>query len=910
MKNLSKSTLILLVLTQSFLKVNAQDSIIISKNDPIPFTNKYVSSSENYGFGLSSQLVSTYLLNTTSDPLIVIDGIPYPDRTAKELDFTTADLNDIAQLALIPLESIENVELLYSDASSLLYGSDAKNGVLAITTKNHSSNRIHVDYSYRNTFSKQHQGYTMLSGDDYTMMMKQALFNPLQNANAANIRAFLYDQSWSEYENFNNNTDWQNEITQPGFNQEHYLSLSGQKDKVGFQLASEYNKGKGTMIYTSNEDFSIHLKLSYQPIKILTAKFHVNYNNNNIKADSYNSFSDLDLYEGAVKKMSNMSVYDSETNGTLTSEHYVPTVDALVYDGNYTNPVHYASISSRNDKNKIFNPTFNLELTPIKRLKYTLATSFINKQYDFELYDPPMDYTYSSSYNDIGTQASYVYKTNTLYITNAINYFLIQNNSNQLKLSTAYSINSQESETEYESFNSDGTDITDSSYDTRLRKQNITGGVKYSALNRYFINIGVYTENYKSINNIINNESTHSGNGYAVNAKWIISNETFFKPLNFIDHLSIAASNTYYNIPIFDDYTEKQRNINFNTHLQLLNRFSFNVNYYDREKDQFIDPYYSFKHTVFNKGWEFNTHFALIEQANFKLAVFANLYKNTYQIIESNYDLNYDFDYVNGSYSKQISLNEEYGKIYGFNYTGVYQYNDYIEGVQENAPVRRDANNNVITNENGEAIPIYYAYGRSNEYEFLGGDAIYEDINHDGNIDENDIQQVGNAQPKITGTGGTSLQYKNWWLGVFFNFRNGNDIVNLARMDLENMYYYNNQTTAVNYRWRKDGDETHIPRALYNYGYNWLGSSRFIEDGSFFRLKAITLKYEVSEKITSKLHLSNLSFYITAKNLSTITNYRGADPDISLNTMWNNYGFDENYKAAIKQWIFGINIGL
>lgn len=364
MKGLNLTTLILLTSVLCLFKVNAQDTIIISKNDTIPFINKYVSSSENYNFGLSSQLTGTSKLNTVSRILIVIDGIPYPDRTTDELDYTTADLNDIAQLAHIPLESIEIVELLDDNASTLLYGSDARNGVLSIITKNHSSNKFHVNYSYRNTFSKQPKGYEMLSGDYYAVLMKDALFNPLQNEHAPYIRAFLYDRTWSEYENFNNNTNWQNAITQSGFKQEHYLSLSGQTNKLGYQLAAGYSKGKGTMMWTSNEDYSIHWNLSYQPIKILTAKFNINYSN--IQANSYNTYSNLDLYEGALKKMPNMSIYESEADGTFTSEYFVPTIDALVYDGNYTNPVHYANISSQNDKNKILNPTFNLELTPIK----------------------------------------------------------------------------------------------------------------------------------------------------------------------------------------------------------------------------------------------------------------------------------------------------------------------------------------------------------------------------------------------------------------------------------------------------------------------------------------------------------------------------------------------------------------
>lgn len=887
MKKTNRNTLILTTLMPCLFNLHAQDSRIIRKNDSIPFTNKYVSSSENYNIGLSSQLTGTSKLNTTSGILIVINGIPYPDRTSEILDFTTADLYDIAQLALIPLESIESVELLDYDASTLLYGSDARNGVISITTKKHSSTKLQVDYSFRNSFSKLPKGYEMLSGDDYTIFMRQALFNPQQNEHATNIRALLYDPSWSEYENYNNNTDWQGAITQAGINQEHYLSLSGQTNKLGYQLSAGYNKEKGTMICTSNEDFSIHLNLSYQPIKALIVTFNVNYKN--IKASGYNTFGDIDLYEGALKKTPNMSVYDSEVDGTFTTEYYIPPIDPLFYEGNYTNPVHYANNSSQNKKNKLLNPTFNLEFTPIKRLNYTLATSIIKKQYDLGLYDPTVNYSHSSGFNDIGKYTNYLYKTNTLYLTNAINYYLIQNNSNQLKLSASYTINNWKSVTEYEAFNYEGTYLAGSITDTELKKQTITGTVKYAALNRYFINLGVDNEN------ITNNISTNSGVGYTLNTKWVASEEAIFKPINFIDELSLAASISKHKIPIPDDYCEKRQEISFNAHLQLLQRFTFNINYYEREiKDQFKESYYSRKQSILNKGIEFNTNAVVINQSNFKLTLFANLYKNTFQITEANYLLTDDFDYTNGSYSNHISLNEKYGKIYGFNYNRVYQFNNYIAGVQENAPVARDAEGNIILDSDGNPSPMTFGKGTSAKYQFQGGDAIYEDLNHDGRIDVNDIQQIGNARPKINGTGGTSLQYKDWWLGFFFNFRYGNDIVNIARMDLENMYTYNNQTTAVNYRWRKDGDKTNIPRALNNYGYNWLGSTRFVEDGSFFRLKTITLKYQVPEKNISKLHLSNLSLYITVKNVFTRTDYQGADPDISLNSTWDTYGYDDN----------------
>ena len=186
----------------------------------------------------------------------------------------------------------------------------------------------------------------------------------------------------------------------------------------------------------------------------------------------------------------------------------------------------------------------------------------------------------------------------------------------------------------------------------------------------------------------------------------------------------------------------------------------------------------------------------------------------------------------------------------------------------------------MLYDEHGEPIPMYFAYGKSNAYEFKGGDAIYEDINHDGNIDELDIVYLGNSNPKFNGGFGTNIRYKNFGITAFFNFRYGNKIVNHARMEAENMYTLNNQSTSVNWRWRKDGDVTEMPRALYYHGYNWLGSDRYVEDGSFIRLKYLTFTYTVPNSKLNKLKMQQMRFYLTINNLYTWTKYKGVDPEV------------------------------
>ncbi|HVG41642.1 MAG TPA: hypothetical protein VM888_08525, partial [Chitinophagaceae bacterium] len=169
------------------------------------------------------------------------------------------------------------------------------------------------------------------------------------------------------------------------------------------------------------------------------------------------------------------------------------------------------------------------------------------------------------------------------------------------------------------------------------------------------------------------------------------------------------------------------------------------------------------------------------------------------------------------------------------------------------------------------------------DYIFKPGDAMYEDINHDGNINYMDVVYLGNGNPKLTGGFGSSVTYKgSLKLTAFFNFRYKYDVVNGTKMTTTNMYGYDNQSTAVLRRWRKEGDVTDIPRALFGSGYNWLGSDRYVEDASFLRFRTITLRYTLPKTIVNKMKIRNLSAYVTAENLLTWTNYTGQDPEISM----------------------------
>jgi hypothetical protein len=203
--------------------------------------------------------------------------------------------------------------------------------------------------------------------------------------------------------------------------------------------------------------------------------------------------------------------------------------------------------------------------------------------------------------------------------------------------------------------------------------------------------------------------------------------------------------------------------------------------------------------------------------------------------------------------------------------------------------VYKDKQSTIATGENGKPIIgpngqiVYMRFNYPNvDYIFQPGDAMYEDVNHDGNINYMDVVYLGNSNPKLTGGFGPAITYKNKLkISTFFSFRYDFDIVNGTKMNTTAMYNYDNQSTAVLRRWRKEGDETDMPRAIIGGGYNTLGSDRYVEDASFLRFRTITARYTFDQKFLKRMKMKSLSAYVTAENLFTWTNYTGQDPEVS-----------------------------
>jgi TonB-linked SusC/RagA family outer membrane protein len=940
-----------------------------------------VANSGDPGSGTTMRIRGASSINANTQPLIVVNGIPWETEIDSKFDFANANQEQYANMLSINPDDILDITVSKDAASTAIWGSKGANGVLSITTKKGLRGPTNLTYSYGFTRSKQPKGMTVLSGGDYTMMMKQAKFNPHQSESDADVDEYNYDPSFSEYENFNNNTDWVKAVTQTGFIHDHYLTASGGGERARYRISGGFLNQTGTVIgqelkritSRANLDYSVSDRLKF------TTEFSFSYSDNDRNwgyktKDEFNRDVTYSILGIAYKKMPNVSIYAQDLQGNNTSEYYNILRNSQIDNNqkNLPNPVALALLATSNLRNYRISPTFRIQYDlfdpTIQTLRYSMYVSF--------------DMDNSKSYGYLPKNA-----TNLLYDDEFVNRSESSDNEN-LTVQTDNNLtwvpkfsNEKHDLLLYGSFQtrngrSSPLGITNYAFPTseqmdasseailkglgsrsgRWRSMALMGRAHYAFNGKYILDLTFRRDGSTKFG-----KDSKFGNFPGISVKWIISDEPFMtsikewlsmlairpswgisgnQPKDEYLHYSRYASYGVYtdmpaiipsSLPLPDLRWERNTSYNIGMDIGFFNdRIILDLNSYYQKIDDMLFENISLPSisgfenrrwanvgTMENKGWEVNFYSnKLIKINDFTIDCNFNLANNKNTLIKLDELIlrgyNGDYDYYNGTYLSRIQEGNSYGSIYGFKFKGVYQYNDYIAGAQESAPVARDKNGNVITDSDGDPLPIRFGYGNTNVnqgegYTFRGGDAIYEDINYDGNIDELDIVYLGNSNPDINGGFGTTVKYKNLSVNAFFNFRTGNKIVNTARMDAENMYYDNNQSIAVNYRWRKDGDVTTMPRALYRYGYNWLGSDRYVEDGSFLRFKHLTFRYSVSPKALSKFKLKSLNLYLTINNLMTFTKYTGVDPEVGYGAL--GVSKDYNRTPRSKDFTFRASIG-
>ena len=909
-----------------------------------------VANSGNLGAGTSMRLRGVSNINGSSEPLIVVDGNVMSANT-ENFDFNSANEENFAQLLNVNPEDIQSISVLKDAAATAIWGSQGANGVIEIKTKRGTRGKTRVEYSYRLTGTYQPQGYQMLNGDEYTMLLKEEYFNPALSDAASNIVELNYNPSFSEYEMYNNNTDWLESVKQIGYRQNHYVSLSGGGEKAHFRIGAGYDRETGSIIKQQLDRFTSRVNLDYfvsDRIKIET-NISLTYTNNQRNSG--------DLLSIAYNRMPNLSIYEQDKYGNDLNQfyHILPSVSQEFRDDQLKqhNPVALAHLAKNHNTSYDIKPEFVLRYDLLglgdekTRLNYEGKVMFnIFNNYTDEFM--PLDLN-KAGWNDVDKQANRTTASSNknfgLTTTHTLTFTpVFKNRDHSLsmllrgQMSTGHSTSQNTTTwgTPSGTIQSTGANGIISNMGTgsgQSRSIYFTYSTHYAYKGRYMADFSVRRDGTTKFG-----PNKRWGNFPAFSLRWNVSREPWFqRALPWISMLSIRPGwgivgtqpgseylffSKYGNGNGYMGQTSIQPNNIRLSNLKWQEKETYNLGtdfgFFDDRITGNVELYWQYTTDLLmqnqgiptssgfssfawrnvgdmeNIGWEFNLNGnQIIKAGKFGMdfnITFANNRNEVTRMDETCLtSLNHEWDRNNGSYLSRVELNHALGSIYGFRYKGVYQYTEYsaeeVPGVSgPNAPVARDKDGVAILDENQMTKPMMFCAGTTN-YEFRGGDAIYDDVNHDGSIDELDIVYLGSSLPKFTGGFGFKLKWGRLSWNNQFNFRYGNKVVNKARMNAENMYSNNNQSRAVNWRWRVEGDITSVPRALRRYGYNWLGSDRFVEDGSFIRLNYTQLNYSFDPKVVKQLGINRLSLYLSANNLFCLTKYSGADPEVGYGGM-------------------------
>ena len=968
-----------------------------------------VANSGNLGAGTSMRLRGVTSINGSAEPLIVVDDNIFdnPDAT---FDFQNANEETYASLLSINPQDIADIQVLKDAAATAIWGSRGANGVIQIRTKRGARGATRIDYSLRLQASWQPKGYNLLNGDDYTMMLKEMYYNPSQSASSTtNINEINYNKSWAEYENWNNNTDWVDAVTQTGWSQYHYLTIAGGGEKANFRISAGYDHQNGTIIKQSLDRFSTKLALDYFVSDRITFRvtFPLTYTSNNRNFD--------DNILGRAQKVSpNMSIYRQNADGGNTNEYYTmlptggngagstaPNTSSKELESirNLGNPVAIANLAWRHEKTYRISPEFKLDYKLLgtdddkTKLDYTgmvymdIYASSTPKFWPGSLFtktwtDENYNRNENNEYNSLGFTTRHTltftpaFKNKDWYATMFGRWEMTTGNNNsqyQLRVNTPNNVNST---------SVDGGDL----------KSMSTGNGQWRSMSALFNGHFSYKSRYSLGVSVRADGTTKFGDtkkwGYfpGVSARWNISDEKFMKWANkwlsmlsfrpswgivgnqpgseYLQYARYATGATYGQVGNNDGTTylealqlnnlkwEKTTQTNLGGDFGFFNGLitgDFNY-YYKKTRDLLMSNVRIPSTTGFstlawtnvgdmeNKGWELNIEAnKFINIGKFSMSANFNISQNFNKILAMDESvlesINSDWDAAKrGSYLNRIQIGNPLGSIYGLRFKGVYQYTyEYLINMKERnnwsgedlrnyinneflpsgktAPIAIDNEGKVLMSSTGEPVrQVYNFKDGSSTYKFQGGDAIYEDINNDGQINSLDIVYLGNSNPKVSGGFGFNFFWgSNWSLKTSFSYRAGVKVVNTAKMGLEQMFNAYNQSSAVNWRWRKNGDVTNIPRAMFDTGYNFLGSDRYVEDASFIRMSYIQLVYNFDKKLLKALGMRRLQLSISGQNLFCWSKYSGTDPEHSAGA-WG-IAYDNSQTPRSKSVTMNINVG-
>jgi TonB-linked SusC/RagA family outer membrane protein len=871
-------------------------------------------------------------LFATNKPLYVVDGVIF-DVTSYGNSLISGHATN--PLADIDINDIDNITVIKDGAS--MYGTRGANGVILITTGRAKDLATKIDFATYGGFNAAPRQLPVMQASDYRTYLSDLL--KTGNLTDDQIRAlpFMNDSKTNnpDYYRYHNQTNWQDQVMNNSFNQNYQLKVTGGDDIATYALSLGYTSNKGVITNTDLTRYFTRFNANLNLSKKLTATANLAFTTSeqNLKDQGINDKTNP-IYLGLIKAPF-LPIHALGDDGSQSPNLANTDIFGI------SNPS--AAIQNIQDLNKNyrFSGSVGLKYDLTKSITLSTILGITFDKVRENIFVPNNGIAHDTLNLAIANNrsGSNVQRLYSLYNDTRISYNKTFGYIHDLSVNVGTRYNVSSSSSDYGlGFNSATDNFVSVGNGVNLLRQvggevgdwnwlNMYLNADYKLLNRYFLSFNTSLDGSSRFGKNAPYAMTISYNNYqyallpSVAAGWLVSSEEFMSDVNFINMLKLRASFGLVGNDDIGNYNSRQyyvsqnllgieglvrgnianpslkwesvRKWNFGVDLAILNeRLNLSVDVFSNKTNGMltyepISTASGFTYAVTNNGGmktsgiDLSLNGRLINSTvKWDMGLIISTSKNEITKIPNNKLIT---QYAGASYLTEVG--KAANLFYGFKTNGVYT-----------SDAEAAASGLSSKNPSGNLIPI------------KGGDMRFVDVNNDKVIDEKDMQVIGNPNPGFTGSISNVVSWERLSFDALITFSKGNDIYNYSRAQLESMSGYENQTLDVINRWRANGQVTNVPRSAFgDPAGNSRFSDRWIEDGSYIRLRTLSVTYDLP--IKEGVILKYAKIYATGNNVLTFTKYLGYDPEFSPTSSIFSQGIDTGLEPQFRSVQLGIRIG-
>ena len=858
--------------------------------------------------------------NASKEPLFVIDGVPVTSGSLSGGSADAAYMNNSKTNIMSTLNpsDIENITVIKDAAAASLYGSRAANGVILITTKKGTKGRAKATLKMDGGFSNAAVEFRpTLNGEQRRELIYEGLMNFQQDEIAKNPEAGL--ASPTEYADLHINdyasipelgyTDWRKELMRTAHHQSYEASVSGGNDKTTFYSSLGFNRQEGLVENSNLDRYTARLNVTQKvgsrgEVGANVMFSQLNQEMNEERGSSINPFLCV-----ALNTTPSFPVRDAEGNyvGSYPSSNVNPLRDIRT-DYNRTRMTRmfstgYASIDIIKGLKLKETLSYDYNIQKDSRYWNPLSGAGAKSGSDAQTAKGFIEYSKLISSTSLGynTTIAQLHHVDALVAYEIENYQTDKAMGDKSKLPSDYLVE-PDNAASLNSFVSSTQDSRMISYVSRIN---------YDYDDRYYIAGSFRRDGSSRLS-----PENRWGNFWSVSGMWNVGAEKFMQSIkSVLSDLKIRASygvngnqpgalygymglysygqnymgggGSYESaLPNPNLKWEKNYNLNLGLDLAFINRIFASLEYYNRDTKDLLYQ----KPTPATSGYTSQVcNIGSMRNKGLEFTLGANLSKGSFSW-HSDFNISFirnkltalldNNEILTTSSMHALKVGEPIGSFYMIKWKGIYQSDDEIPAKIYDQGVR-------------------------------AGDCIYEDVDGNDVIDENDKQFVGSANPKFTGGFNNTFKYKGVDLSLFFTFSSGNKLYELwtGGLRMGNGTWPILKSSAES-RWTGPGSTNENPRAIYGYTWNSTKfvNTRMLHDASYIRCRTASIGYTLPKSWINRIHIDNLRIYFQADNLFILTKWPYLDPEVNVSLSATNMGYDYLYPSQPRTFTIGVNL--